>query len=84
LAIQKEHFDFFQSLRSYVILSAQQSNGERRLLITGEQEELVSALIDDQETPFNQEQIAALFGKGQSTISRWAKKSRATKGRTNK
>lgn len=84
LAIQKEHFDFFQSLRSYVILSAQQSNGERRLLIAGEQEELVSALIDDEETPFSQEQMAALFGKGQSTISRWAKKGRVTKGRVNK
>lgn len=84
LAIQREHFDFFQSLRSYVILSAQQSNGERRLLIAGEQEDLVSALIADEETSFNQEQMAALFGKGQSTISRWAKKGRVTKGRTNK
>ena len=84
LAIQKEIFDFFQSLRSYVVLSAQQSNGERRLLIAGDQEKLVNALIDDEETPFNQEQMAALFGKGQSTISRWAKKGRATKGKIKK
>lgn len=84
LAIQREKFDFFQSLRSYVLLSAQQSNGERRLLIAGDQEELVSALIDDEETPFSQEQMAALFGKGQSTISRWAKKGRVTKGGTKK
>lgn len=79
MAIQGDRFDFFQTLRSYVLLSAQQSNGERRKLISGDQDELLSALIGDRETPFNQDQIAELFGKGQSTISRWAKKGRLTK-----
>jgi hypothetical protein len=83
-AIQREKFDFFQSLRSYVILSAQQCNGERRLLISGDQEDLLRALIDDEETPFSQEELAALFGKGQSTISRWANKGRLSKGRSKK
>lgn len=83
-AIQRENFDFFQSLRSYVVLSAHQSSGERRLLVAGDQESLLRALLDDDDTPFSQEEMAALFGKGQSTISRWANKSRVTKGRAKK
>ena len=83
-AIQKDKFDFFHSLRSYVLLSAQQSNGERRLLIAGDQEELACALFVDEETPFSQEQIATLFEKGQSTISRWVKRSKEVNGRARK
>lgn len=82
MAIQKDDFDFFNALRSYVLLSALQSNGERRLLISAEQSKLACALFDDEESPFSQEQIAALFDVGQSTISRWVKRSRDTKGRS--
>lgn len=81
MAIQKEEFDFFNVLRSYVLLSASQSNSERRLLITAEQNKLACALIDDEDNPFSQEQIAALFDVGQSSISRWVKRSRESKGR---
>lgn len=82
MAIQKETFDFFNALRSYVLLSALQSNGERRLLISAEQSNLACALFNDEESPFSQEQIAALFDVGQSTISRWVKRNRDTKGRS--
>ncbi|MDM0119010.1 AAA family ATPase [Variovorax arabinosiphilus] len=74
IAIRKDSFDFLQSLRSYVQLSAQQDAGERRQLVTGAPEELVRALFNDKATPFNQEQLAALFGKTQPTISRWVKR----------
>lgn len=74
MAVLSENFDFIQALRSYVLLSAHQTNSQRRQLISGEQEHLAYALSKDDETPFNQEQLAALFGKGQSTISRWVNK----------
>lgn len=83
MAIHKDEFDFFNALRSYVLLSASQANGERRRLISTEQNELACALINDEETPFSQEHIAALFDVKQSTISRWIKRSRESKGRKN-
>ncbi|MBT2299993.1 AAA family ATPase [Variovorax paradoxus] len=75
-AIRKDAFDFLQSLRAYVQLSAQQADGERRRLVAGSQEDLARALSEDKATTFNQEQLAALFGKTQPTISRWVKRGR--------
>lgn len=80
IAIRKADFDFFQVLGSYVRLSAKQEGGTRRELLSGTAEELVHALASEPEQPFNQEQLAILFGRTQSTISRWIKKERNPEG----
>ena len=83
LAIRKNDFDFFQVLGSYVRLSARQEDGPRRPLLAGPPEELARALVRDPEQPFNQEQLATLFGRTQSTISRWVQKARNLEGAAN-
>ncbi|MBV8271641.1 MAG: ATP-binding protein [Cupriavidus sp.] len=79
-AIRKETFSFLDAVRSYVQLSASEDQSKRRVLATGEQENLARALASDKEAPLSQEQLAGLFGCTQPTISRWLKKEKATQG----
>ncbi|WP_433868131.1 AAA family ATPase [Ralstonia wenshanensis] len=76
-AIRKDHFSFLEAVRSYVQLSASDDQSKRKVLVVGEQENLARALAADREAPFNQEQLAGLFGCTQPTISRWLKKEKA-------
>jgi len=72
-AIQKESFDFIASVKNYVQMSAYEGNSRNRSLINQNQEKLARALAQDQTIPFNQDQLATLFGCTQPTISRWLK-----------
>lgn len=72
-AIRREDFDFLATVKNYVQMSAYEDEGEshNRSLVTQDPEKLALALMQDKETPFNQEQLAVLFGRTQPTISRW-------------
>ncbi|HCL3477228.1 AAA family ATPase [Pseudomonas aeruginosa] len=73
IAIQGSKFDFFETVRSYIILSAKDQENNRRQAAIGRPEELAIELNRDPEHSMPQEALAELFGKAQSTISRWLK-----------
>lgn len=73
IAIQGSKFDFFETVRSYIILSAKDQENNRRQAVIGRPEELAIELNRDPEHSMSQEALAELFGKAQSTISRWLK-----------
>lgn len=73
-AIRKEEFNFLQSVRSFVQMSAHEDQSPNRINIWEEDDALARALATDRTVPFSQEQLAALFGCTQPTISRWLKK----------
>ncbi|MCY1289289.1 ATP-dependent zinc metalloprotease FtsH [compost metagenome] len=73
IAIQGSKFDFLEAVRSYIILSAKDQENNRRQAVIGRPEELAIELNRDPENPIPQESLAELFGKAQSTISRWLK-----------
>jgi hypothetical protein len=73
-AISKQEFNFMQSVRTQVQLSAHSDeSSNRRASILGD-EALARQLSKDEVARFNQEQLKTLFGCSQSTISRWLKK----------
>lgn len=76
IAIRKHDFELFDSLSSYAQLSAHQETGPRKSLLTESTETIITELIADKSHPFNQEQLASIFGKTQSTISRMIKRER--------
>lgn len=73
-AIQKTNFDFFTTVRNYVQMSAHEGESHNRLLMAEDQEKLAHALVQDQAIPFNQKQLATLFGCTQPNISRLLRK----------
>jgi SpoVK/Ycf46/Vps4 family AAA+-type ATPase len=73
-AIRKKEFDFLQAVRSFVQMSAHEGQSSNRATIWEEDDALARALATDRAVPFSQEQLAALFGCTQPTISRWLKK----------
>ena len=79
-AIRKGDFDFLKTVKSHIQLSASEDESKNRLLVTGDYERLALALANDRDAPFNQEQLATLFGCTQSTISRWLKKDKLIQG----
>ncbi len=79
-AIRKSDFDFLNTVKSHIQLSASEDESKNRLLVTGDYERLALALANDRDAPFNQEQLATLFGCTQSTISRWLKKDKLIQG----
>lgn len=73
-AIRKDDFNFLQAVRSFVQMSAHEAQSPNRVAIWEEDEVLARMLATDRMIPFSQEQLAALFGYTQPTISRWLKK----------
>lgn len=73
VAIQGIEFDFLETVRSYIILSANNQESSKRLLVIGRPEELAIELNRDPNSSMSQEALAELFGNSQSTISRWLK-----------
>lgn len=73
-AIRKENFNFLQAIRTFVQMSAHENQSTNRLGIFEGDDELARTLASDRAIPFSQEQLAALFGCTQPTISRWLKK----------
>lgn len=73
-AIRKEKFSFLQAVRNFVQMSAHESQSQNRQIIWAEDDALARALATDRAIPLGQEQLAALFGCTQPTISRWLKK----------
>lgn len=73
-AINSKDFEFFDVLRLYAQLSAINKAGLKKDILLLPVEKIAVALLSDVNNPFNQEQIAYLFGKTQSTISRWVNK----------
>lgn len=73
-AITKVDFNFLQAVRTQVHLSAHNDeSANRKALLVGD-EDLARLLSRDEGIRLNQEQLKALFGCSQSTISRWLKK----------
>ena len=73
-AIRKQGFNFLQSIRSYVQMSAYENQSRNRSLVCDDDETFAHALAVDRNVPLSQEQLATLFGCTQPTISRWLKK----------
>jgi len=73
-AIRKADFNFLECMRGFVQMSAHAGAVHHRELVWESDEELARALASDKEIPFGQDQLAALFGCTQPTISRWLKK----------
>lgn len=65
---------FIELVRSYLQLSAQSQQGPNRLIALSGVEDIAIALSTFEEFPMNQDDLATLFGKTQSTISRWLSK----------
>lgn len=73
-AMQKGDFKFLDSIRTQVKLSAHGEESSNRKASLLEDEALARQLAKDDDARFNQEQLKALFGCSQSTISRWLNK----------
>jgi hypothetical protein len=71
-----ENFDFIDALRLQIQLSADHEAHERRAIFLSGVNELAKALAADPELGFTQEQLAQLFKKDQSTISRSLRKAK--------
>ncbi|MEH6801326.1 MAG: AAA family ATPase [Halopseudomonas sabulinigri] len=75
MAIQDKDFDFLGAIKHHIQLSAKEIKNRNRSITIGKQEELAYALNTDPSIAIPQEKLAELFGKTQSTISRWLKRS---------
>ncbi|MDO9616216.1 MAG: ATP-binding protein [Pseudomonas sp.] len=82
-AIQGSKFDFLESIKIHIQLSAHDTESINREMAIGRQEDLALALNADEELAMPQEKLAELFGKTQSTISRWLKKEKSQGGGRN-
>jgi ATPase family associated with various cellular activities (AAA) len=77
--VMREQSDFsvMDALRLNVHLSADHVNSPRRKLFLSDHEDLARVLADDIDFNFRQDELAQLFHKDQSTISRWLKRGKA-------
>ncbi|HDZ46429.1 hypothetical protein LCGC14_0087350 [marine sediment metagenome] len=73
-ALLGRDYNFLEIIKGYIQLSANSSNSDKKIIILSSQEDLAYALANDEEAVIPQEKLAELFGKTQSTISRWLKK----------
>jgi SpoVK/Ycf46/Vps4 family AAA+-type ATPase len=71
---QGQEFHLLDALKSYLLLNSGQGDEGRRQYVLGSTEDLAKMLRDNPEVNFNTEDLAKLFGKDRSTISRWLKK----------
>lgn len=69
------HFSVADALRLNAQLSADLQGSERQAAILGEPDFLVRQLASDSDTAFTQAELAQMFQRDQSTISRWLKRS---------
>jgi SpoVK/Ycf46/Vps4 family AAA+-type ATPase len=67
-------FSVAEALRLNAHLSADFNASPRQVALIGEQESLARSLADDPETSFTQSDLAKMFQKDQSTISRWLRR----------
>ena len=79
-AILADKYEFVESVRKYVQLSAQVLESENRDLVIGRSEDLAYALAHDAELTMPQDKLAELFSRTQSTISRWVRKEKTQGG----
>lgn len=79
-AILADKYEFVESVRKYVQLSAQVLESENRDLVIGGSEDLAYALAHDAELTMPQDKLAELFSRTQSTISRWVRKEKTQGG----
>lgn len=79
-AILADKYEFIESVRKYVQLSAQVLESENRDLVIGRSEDLAYALAHDAELTMPQDKLAELFSRTQSTISRWVRKEKTQGG----
>jgi hypothetical protein len=77
--IKKDEFDFLNTVKSYIQLSAHEDESKNRIIAIGDNEKLAVTLANDDLTPFSQEQLAKLFNNKQPTISRWLNKDKNIK-----
>jgi SpoVK/Ycf46/Vps4 family AAA+-type ATPase len=73
--------EFIEFVRAYLQLSAQSQEGPNRRVALYGVEDIAVALASFEEAPMNQEDLAELFGKTQSTISRWLNKESRPRGK---
>jgi SpoVK/Ycf46/Vps4 family AAA+-type ATPase len=74
IAIHGGNEAFIDSVKAYITLSASLLQHENRNAVLGTPEALAQRLSLDPEVAMSQEHLAEFFGKTQSTISRWFKK----------
>lgn len=81
IALLEEKFEFLPAISEYIRLSAKPSDlDSKREKFIGSPEELMSILSSDNELKMSQARLAKLFGKTQSTISRWSQKDKLIGG----
>jgi SpoVK/Ycf46/Vps4 family AAA+-type ATPase len=73
-AIKRDEFNFLEATKQYIQMSAISNESSVRLAVFEEPEQLARRLSNEKALPFSQEQLAILFQKTQSTMSRWLKK----------
>ena len=73
-ALRKDDYDFLSAIKNHTRLSAKIDETESRKICQLDSEILARELFEQSQESFSQEQLAALFGRSQSTISRWIKK----------
>jgi len=71
--------NFVEVARRYVQLSASDAESKNREAALGDNEDIAFALSSDPDSSMSQEELANLFGKAQTTISRWLKDRRHTR-----
>ena len=64
----KEQDDFIETIKAFLLVSSSDNTNNSRELVLGEEEGLAKALY---ESSFSQKNLAVLFNKHPSTISRW-------------
>jgi len=73
-ALLGKDYNFLETVKNYIQLSARSSSSDKRSIALSSHEDLAYALANDEEAVIPQDKLAELFGKTQSTISRWLKK----------
>lgn len=73
----KSDFSMLDALKLNVQLSADHVDSTRRKMFLSDQEILARTLANDNDFYFKQDELADLFHKDQSTISRWLKRSKS-------
>lgn len=77
-ALNEKGFSLLDALKTYAMLSANHQRRDRWSKLVGPVESLAAALGNDSDLLFTQDELANFFGKDQSTISRWKRKSRTS------
>jgi MoxR-like ATPase len=68
-----ERLDYLEALQGYVLTQAGKGDETRRALILGRPQELARALATYEGSGFTQHDLAQIFNRDQTTISRWLK-----------